>query len=253
MDSLEIDGKGYISSREAAKRHSYTTDYVGQLIRGGKIEGKKVGRTWYVEIASLDAYAGASIAAPQLAEPRKDVFSASADKSEVLPTVEKVQTFAPAAVSRKAEDEARSSHSYELLRYVPETDEAPHLPPLAPAQHKPLAHISLNSIVGEEPIEERPAPAEAPTAAPISVEEPTSGGWGWDEEPKAPKVPKSSLQPKVRRSARSTSRGLAFALSCVIALFGLAFGALSVVGVKEIDFKAVSYSASITSIRSLGK
>lgn len=56
MDELEIDGKKYLSSRRAAKEHKYHTDYIGQLIRAGKIAGKKVGRAWYVDEASLNAY-----------------------------------------------------------------------------------------------------------------------------------------------------------------------------------------------------
>jgi hypothetical protein len=56
MDELEIDGKKYISSRRAAKQNGYHTDYIGQLIRAGKIVGKKVGRAWYVDEKSLAAY-----------------------------------------------------------------------------------------------------------------------------------------------------------------------------------------------------
>jgi hypothetical protein len=56
MDELEIGGKKYLSSRKAARDNKYHTDYIGQLIRAGKIEGKKVGRAWYVEEGSLDRY-----------------------------------------------------------------------------------------------------------------------------------------------------------------------------------------------------
>src|SRR5690348_163418 len=56
MDELEIGGKKYLSSRRAAKENKYHTDYIGQLIRAGKIVGKKVGRAWYVEEGSLQTY-----------------------------------------------------------------------------------------------------------------------------------------------------------------------------------------------------
>lgn len=56
MDSLEIEGKEYISARRAGKEHGYTSDYIGQLIRKGSLEGKKVGRAWYVSVDSLSAY-----------------------------------------------------------------------------------------------------------------------------------------------------------------------------------------------------
>lgn len=58
MDELEISGKRYISTRRAAKQYKYHSDYIGQLIRGKKILGTKVGRSWYVELESLAAYFG---------------------------------------------------------------------------------------------------------------------------------------------------------------------------------------------------
>ncbi len=56
MDELEISGKRYLSSKRAAKEHKYHADYIGQLIRAGKVVGTKVGRAWYVEAVSLDEY-----------------------------------------------------------------------------------------------------------------------------------------------------------------------------------------------------
>lgn len=56
MDELEISGKRYISARRAAKENKYTPDYIGQLIRGQKLKGQKVGRAWYVSEESLRAY-----------------------------------------------------------------------------------------------------------------------------------------------------------------------------------------------------
>jgi len=47
-DSVLLDGKIYISSRRAAEVSHYTTDYIGQLCRAGKIDCRIVGRTWFV-------------------------------------------------------------------------------------------------------------------------------------------------------------------------------------------------------------
>ncbi len=58
MDELEISGKRYISTRRAAREHGYHSDYMGQLIRGKKVAGQKVGRAWYIEEESLDRYLG---------------------------------------------------------------------------------------------------------------------------------------------------------------------------------------------------
>lgn len=64
MDELEISGKRYISSRRAGKQYHYHSDYIGQLVRGGKVVGTKVGRAWYVDEASLAAYLGKEAPAP---------------------------------------------------------------------------------------------------------------------------------------------------------------------------------------------
>lgn len=48
-----IEGKEYVSSERAAKLVGYTKDYVGQLARAGKIESKKIGRSWYISQDSI--------------------------------------------------------------------------------------------------------------------------------------------------------------------------------------------------------
>jgi len=56
MDELTIAGKLYISARRAAKEYKYHSDYLGQLIRTGKLDGQKVGRSWYIAEDSLNAF-----------------------------------------------------------------------------------------------------------------------------------------------------------------------------------------------------
>lgn len=53
MDSLEIQGKTYISSKRASELTGYAKDYVGQLARSGKLPGVRVGRAWYVDADTL--------------------------------------------------------------------------------------------------------------------------------------------------------------------------------------------------------
>ncbi len=43
----------YISATEASAKTGYSTDYIGQLSRAGKIHGKLVDRTWYVDLNIL--------------------------------------------------------------------------------------------------------------------------------------------------------------------------------------------------------
>lgn len=43
-----IEGKRYISSKQAAKITGYAKDYIGQLCREGRVPARLVGRSWYV-------------------------------------------------------------------------------------------------------------------------------------------------------------------------------------------------------------
>ena len=49
-----------ISLRDAAVQTGYTTDYLGYLIRTGKLSGRKMGRTWVTTKRELDSYLSTS-------------------------------------------------------------------------------------------------------------------------------------------------------------------------------------------------
>ncbi|MCI0557122.1 MAG: hypothetical protein MN733_01400 [Nitrososphaera sp.] len=53
---IQIDAKGYVSSKRASQVTGYTQDYIGQLARGAHIEARRVGGLWYVSLESLTAY-----------------------------------------------------------------------------------------------------------------------------------------------------------------------------------------------------
>ncbi len=53
MKTLVIDGKKYISSKQAAEIMGYTQDYVGQLARSGKISAQRISGIWYVNESSV--------------------------------------------------------------------------------------------------------------------------------------------------------------------------------------------------------
>lgn len=48
MEELIFAGNKYISSKRASKIAGYTTDYVGQMCRGEKLDCRLVGRNWYI-------------------------------------------------------------------------------------------------------------------------------------------------------------------------------------------------------------
>jgi hypothetical protein len=50
---LFLEEKKFISVKRASEETGYTSDYIGQLCRHGKIPAKLVGRTWFVDFESL--------------------------------------------------------------------------------------------------------------------------------------------------------------------------------------------------------
>lgn len=53
MDTIEHKGKTYHKAILLAKKYKYTSDYIGQLCRTGKVEAELVGRAWFVSEESL--------------------------------------------------------------------------------------------------------------------------------------------------------------------------------------------------------
>lgn len=52
-NSLILQDKNYISARRVQELFGYSSDYVGQLCRLGKIEAKMIGRTWFITEKSI--------------------------------------------------------------------------------------------------------------------------------------------------------------------------------------------------------
>jgi len=140
MDELEISGRRYLSTRRAAKEHKYTPDYVGQLIRGGKVVGKKVGRSWYVDEQSLNTYLSgetASIkpvvkAVAEIAEPeiKKSEEEKVVIEETPVRTISEEKTFEPVIIKTKNLEEH-------------------HIPIRTPAKEKPMG--GLRYVVDDEP------------------------------------------------------------------------------------------------------
>lgn len=63
MDTVVIDGVTYTKAGVLAKEFHYTTDYIGQLCRGEKVDAQLVGRSWYVSRESLEEHASKRIEA----------------------------------------------------------------------------------------------------------------------------------------------------------------------------------------------
>lgn len=92
MDELIVNQTKYISSKRAAEITGYAKDYIGQLVRKGKLDAKRVGRAWYVSESEIKAHAGIQEEHKQAIEDKaKSLRPASQRVVPVLPqTVEYV-------------------------------------------------------------------------------------------------------------------------------------------------------------------
>lgn len=53
METILDNGVTYVKATALAKKYRYTTDYIGQLCRSGKVDAKLIGRAWFVSESSL--------------------------------------------------------------------------------------------------------------------------------------------------------------------------------------------------------
>jgi len=53
LSPITVGGKDYISAVRASERGGYTSDYIGQLCRAGRIPGKLIGKTWFIDYDAL--------------------------------------------------------------------------------------------------------------------------------------------------------------------------------------------------------
>ena len=56
MITVTLDGVEYTKASSVAKQFGYTADYLGQLCRGKKVNARLVGRSWFINIPSLEAH-----------------------------------------------------------------------------------------------------------------------------------------------------------------------------------------------------
>jgi len=86
---LYFEGKKYISSKRAAEVYGYTRDYIGQLIRGKKVDAKMIGRSWFVSAESLNEYQLSFSANPKVTNLWNSSARGSRD-GQAVPSVKKL-------------------------------------------------------------------------------------------------------------------------------------------------------------------
>jgi len=55
-DQIYFDGKRFVSASDASLHSGLTRDYVAKLCRDGKVNGRRVGKNWYVEHSALQDF-----------------------------------------------------------------------------------------------------------------------------------------------------------------------------------------------------
>lgn len=102
MKELTLNGRTYLTTKRAAEITGYTTDYVGQLARQGKVDAQLVGRNWYIGEDSIKKHkfgeAKVSIRKEEEDEtpaPQLEVLVSSIEdeikKEEEVPVIEEVK------------------------------------------------------------------------------------------------------------------------------------------------------------------
>lgn len=91
METLEHNGATYVKVSVLAKRFNYTTDYIGQLCRQGKVEAKLVGRSWFVREDSLLQHGADRL---KVTRPNEILSKINLDSTQLVPdTANRVAVF----------------------------------------------------------------------------------------------------------------------------------------------------------------
>ncbi len=157
MDTLEYNGVIFTKATVLAKRLGYTTDYIGQLCRAGKVEARLVGRAWFVREDALlnhkaDRYKSvrpAEILLKHNADSYSDNVQVS-EKVQVYPRISKHLhrnvAFTTSTVDTKAIDASPANVSVIKSRY----DSDSHM--LHPEFHY-LREVPVPKVVEEQPVD----------------------------------------------------------------------------------------------------
>lgn len=135
MKELTLNGRTYLSTKRAAEITGYTTDYVGQLARQGKVDAQLVGRNWYISEEAIKKHKFGEVSVTvkreeeEVAAPQLEVLVSATD--DVLEVEEKEESLIKEDV---AEEEMSSENSltemqsawqewYKAQRSVPTEEE----------------------------------------------------------------------------------------------------------------------------------
>lgn len=95
MDEMILSNRKYVTTKRAARVTGYAQDYVGQLIRSGKLKATKVGKAWFVAEDEVLKLAGKPEALQSPDRALAVLESRRVVESTVSVSVEYPKTWAP--------------------------------------------------------------------------------------------------------------------------------------------------------------
>lgn len=152
MEHISINGEKYVKASSIARELGYTSDYVGQLCRGGKVDAQLVGRSWFVSESSIRAHKNNRYRSTITKSKKalKEALHGHSDKQN-----RDLET--PASKETRPPRPNYESDYYDLIPQIPERDLA-----------NPSISTQSEDVVTEEvnnsKIEENEAPAAVKTA-----------------------------------------------------------------------------------------
>lgn len=193
MDELQISGKRFISARRIARENGYTSDYIGQLIRGGKIVGQKVGRAWYVDAASFDAYLGVE-------------GNAAAPEAEVEEIVEKEEVMEEPAEVEAPQETPEVKEDKEVAAPIIEEEEAAQEVQEEESIEEKIIEEELSEAIPAEPKKVVEEVQHVPLRLAHEPKEKESGlRYYTDETPSLPEISRHAKESRVVRETEEVT------------------------------------------------
>ncbi|XKT75439.1 MAG: hypothetical protein ACJKSS_01485 [Patescibacteria group bacterium UBA2103] len=205
MKELTLNGRTYLSTKRAAEITGYTTDYVGQLARQGKVDAQLVGRNWYIseEAIKKHKFGEASVvikreeeevSAPQLevlVSATDDVLEV--DEKEEVPVEENVAEEKVSSENSLTEMQSAWQEWYKAQRSVPTEEEEVFLSkndieeekaseevsvPITKMESPKITRINNDVSAPTEVVEVKHEEERAPMPSPVQVRDlPAKRSW----------------------------------------------------------------------------
>lgn len=184
MNTIKVDGVVYTKAALLAKEFRYTTDYIGQLCRGNKVDCQLVGRAWYVSEASLLQHKDARYKEVRSAEKTSNIAVRDTAAEEVISVTPRLKRVTAKQITAPKSHYLTRLGAYESKYYVDDSEllpqplrSSPRITPILPKipekiEIKPVESVPVKFSSTTKPakLEFTPLP-EVPLQGELLVEE----------------------------------------------------------------------------------